>query len=193
METRTWMDRTTEILLEQVDGLSDAAWDGPSLLPDWRPREVVAHVHHNAEALLNLASWARTGVEKRMYPSMEQRDADIAVTAQLPASELRALVHGSAERLAAALDELTDEQWGSTVITAQGREVAATEIPWMRAREAGIHAIDLGGGAGFEDLPQGFVHQLVEDVVRLRLSRGEGPTLAAWLTGRETDGIGPWI
>lgn len=195
MEARTWMDRTTEILLGQVDTLSVAVWDGPSALPDWRPREIVAHVHHNAEAVINLATWAHTGIETRMYPSMEQRDADIERTAELPTSELRELVHGSAERLAVHLDQLTEEQWTRQVVTAQGRTVLATEIPWMRARETGIHVLDLGTGTSFDDLPSGFVEHLVRDVIGLRLSRGEGPVLASWLTGRGKAGdeLGRWI
>ena len=86
--------------------------------------------------------------------------------------------------LAAALDDLPAEAWDAIVVTAQGRTVPATEIPWMRAREVCIHAVDLGAGVTFGDLPADFVAALLADVVRKRAGAGEGPELAAWLTGR---------
>jgi maleylpyruvate isomerase len=70
------------------------------------------------------------------------------------------------------------------VVTAQGRTVPATEIPWMRAREVCVHAVDLGAGITFGDLPADFTAALLADVVRKRAGAGEGPELAAWLTGR---------
>jgi maleylpyruvate isomerase len=189
------MDRSTERFLAAVDAVEVNAWEAPSSLPGWRPREVVAHVHLNAEALRNLVSWATTGVETPMYASKEQRDVDIERTAELPPQQLRELAHTSAQELADDLDAMSDESWEHEVVTAQGRTVRATEIVWMRTREVAIHAIDLGTGVGFEDLEDDLVAALVRDVVGLRLRRGEGPTLASWLTGRGHAGrdLGPWI
>lgn len=113
-----------------------------------------------------------------MYASREQRDADIAATAELPPSRIRELAGTSARALASDLDALSDEAWGHEVVTAQGRTVPATEILWMRTREAAIHAIDLGTGATFDDLAHDLVAELVHDVIGLRLRRGEGATLA---------------
>lgn len=194
-DARHWMDVATEGFLAAVDDLDRPAWDAPSLLPGWRPREVVAHVHLNAEALQNLAAWAATGVETPMYASREQRDADIVRTAELAPARLRELVHTSARALGGDLDALSDADWQRQVVTAHGRHVPATEILWMRTREVAIHAIDLGTGMGFENLDGDLVDALVRDVVALRLRRGEGPTLASWLTGRGRAGhdIGPWI
>lgn len=156
---------------------------------------MVGHVHHNAEALPNLASWARTGVEIPMYDSREQRDADITATAALPQEQLRELVTRSAAALARDLDALTWEDWKRQVVTATGRTVPATEIVWIRGREVGIHAVDLGTGACFEDMEEQLLEALVHDVVGLRLRRGEGATLAAWLTGRGIAGqeLASWI
>ena len=49
--------------------LTDEELDRPSLLHGWDRRHVVAHVARNADALLNLLTWARTGTETPMYPS----------------------------------------------------------------------------------------------------------------------------
>src|SRR5690606_2397466 len=101
--------------------------------------------------------WAATGEETPMYASAEERAAGIAKRPDLTADELRSWLAGSARKLAEGLDELTDGQWESKVVTAQGRTVPATELPWMRSREACVHAVDFGTGVTFTDLPEGFL------------------------------------
>jgi maleylpyruvate isomerase len=155
------------------------------------------------------ADWAAQGTP--MYASAEQRAADIAAGAVRPPGELRGWAHGSADALAAVFAALPPSCWQAEVVTAQGRRVPATELPWMRAREVAVHTVDLGTGVVFVDLPAGFSRALVEDVVDRRSSLGDGPALdlaadgitwrvrglgepttvtlpiaepAAWLTGR---------
>jgi maleylpyruvate isomerase len=189
------MDDGTGLFLSTLASLGDHDLDRPTALPGWTGRHLVAHVHYNAQALRRLARWAATGVESRMYASPQQRNSEIENGATLPAAELRDLVQRSAGDLAAALDGLSAEAWNTTVLTAQGRSVPATEIPWMRAREVCIHAVDLGGGLTFGDLPADFVAALLADVVRKRAGAGEGAQLAAWLTGRAPDApkLGAWL
>ncbi|MGZ4550452.1 MAG: maleylpyruvate isomerase N-terminal domain-containing protein [Blastococcus sp.] len=195
MNAREWMTDATALFLQTVERLSDADLDAPTALPGWSRQHVVAHVHFNAEALLRLTAWASTGVESRMYASPEQRNAEIARGAALPAGELRDLVAGSAERLGATLAHFSPDAWHATVVTAQGRTVPATEIPWMRAREVAVHTVDLDAGVGFADLPANFVTALVTEVATKRAASGEGPALAAWLTGRATEApqLGRWL
>jgi maleylpyruvate isomerase len=147
----------------------------------------------NAEALLNLVDWARSGVEKPMYASPDQRNADIEAGALRPADELLAWFDESAQQLATAMGQLTDEQWQAPVRTAQGREVPATEIPWMRSREVMIHAVDLGTGVTFADLPDDFLEELCADI---RTKRGDVPEvqgplpeIAAYLAGRPYESV----
>ena len=78
---------------------------------------------------------------------------------------------------------LTDEQWEAEVVTAQGRTVPASETPWMRAREVMVHAVDLGTGIGFDDLPDGFLVALCDDIVGKRAAAGGGgwvPLSSSW-------------
>jgi maleylpyruvate isomerase len=65
----------------------------------------------------------------------------------------------------------------------------------MRAKEVSVHAVDLGAGARFDDLPADLVTALLVDVVTKRANGGEGPALAAWLTGRadEAPALGRWL
>lgn len=194
-DMRRRMEEATATFLGAVDLLNQDGWEAESLLPGWRPREIVAHVHHNALALRNLVTWATIGVETPMYTSREQRDADILATAQRPVAELRQLVRRSADELNNDLDGMDEAAWETRVATAQGCTVRAWNIVWMRTREVAVHAIDLDVGLTFTDLPPSFVSALVNDVVDSRLHRGEGPTLAAWLTGRGMTGedLDRWI
>ena len=78
--------------------LTDQEFDRPSLLPGWDRRHVVAHVARNADALVNLMTWARTGEETPMYPSVEARDAGIAEAAALDPPALRTELKGGTNR-----------------------------------------------------------------------------------------------
>lgn len=193
---RQWMDEGTARFLAAVDSLSDADFAASTGLPGWSRAHVVAHVHHNAQALLRLLHWARTGERTPMYASPEQRDAEIETTAALPAPRLRELVHASVGELAAAVDGLPGQAWDTEVVTAQGRTVPAREVLWMRTREVAVHAVDLEAGTGFGDLPDGLNAALVADAARKRSTAGgEAAKLAAWLTGRtaEAPRLGPWL
>jgi maleylpyruvate isomerase len=192
--------------------LSDAGFDDPTLLPGWSRRHLLGHVARNADALVNLLTWARTGEETPMYASPEARDSAIAETAVLSPALLRSGVLRAAERLAAAVMAMPEAAWVAQVRTAQGRSVPAAEVPWMRCREVWVHAADLDTGATFEETPQDVLAALVADVFRTWKRRDQAPSLtivagdrrwgsgtqavtgplpaiAAWLTGR-SDGQG---
>lgn len=183
VSSRRWAHDGTALFRAALDRVDDERLAGAAALPGWTGRHLVAHVAANADALLNLVHWARTGAPTPMYSSPSQRDADIETGAAQPSDELRSRVAVSADALDAALDELTPEQWSRQVRTAQGRTVPATEIPWMRARETMVHAVDLGGGLDLDDLPDDFLAALVDDVVGKRSSAG-GPALDVVAGGR---------
>ena len=197
-----WTEEGTELLLRAADGLTDADLGVPGPLPCWTRGHLLAHVAANAEALDNLVTWARTGVETPMYASPEERAAGIARGARLTAAEARAWLHRSAEALAEAMARLTPAQWAADVRTAQGRTLPATQIPWLRSREVMVHAVDLDRGIAFVDLPDDFLAALVDDI---RAKRGDVPTVdgpapevAAWLAGRPhglvaAPDLGPWL
>jgi maleylpyruvate isomerase len=181
-QTMAWMADGTGRLLADLAGLPDSALAAPVALPGWTRRYLLSHVAANAGALRNLVHWARTGEERRMYASNEQRDADIATGARLPAAGLRAWIDSSAQALSADLDAMPGQAWDAKVITAQGLTRSAGEIPWMRVREVYVHAIDLGAGTRWTDLPAGFLTALLDDVSARRSSQGGGPALAVAAT-----------
>jgi maleylpyruvate isomerase len=207
------MAEGTTLMLGALQSVPDAKLSDPCALPGWSGKHVVAHVSLNAEALMNLATWARTGVETPMYSSPAQRDDDIERDAKLPVAELRDRVVETAVALDASLAELTASQWGQPIRTRQGRAVTGEEIPWMRSREVMVHAVDLGASVGFADLPPDFLASLVDDIAAKRDGAGlvlvatdqdrrwtvPGETatevhgtvagLAAYLSGRETGDV----
>ncbi len=183
-----WIDEGTALCRGALGDL-----EAPSLLPGWSRRHVAAHLSLNAEALGNLVEWARTGEEHPMYPSREARNDDIEAGTSRSADELRAWFEAATAGLNASMATLTDEQWQAEVRTSRGEPMRATRIPWMRSREVMIHAVDLGNGLTFADLPTDFLEALCEDI---RTERGDAPEVhgpvsevAAYLAGRSYSGV----
>jgi maleylpyruvate isomerase len=182
---RWWADgaRAVDGALQQ---LTDDELREPSALPGWTRAHVVAHLARNADALVNLCTWARTGVETPMYPSREARDAGIEATAAEPPDALRADHAATEARLAETVAVMPDEAWSRSVRNGQGRLVAAGEIPWMRAKELWVHGVDLAAGITFADMPPDALAALVDDVLALFASRDQTPdaTIVATDIGR---------
>ncbi|WP_432102220.1 maleylpyruvate isomerase family mycothiol-dependent enzyme [Streptomyces sp. bgisy091] len=176
-DARRWAELGTGLMLEAVSGLDDAGYATPSALPGWTRAHVTAHVAANAEALSNLVHWAATGEPTPMYASPGERAAGIERGRALPAAELTAWLGESARALSKAMDALSGAQWHAEVLTAQGRTVPATELPWMRSREVCVHAVDLATGVTFGALPQDFLVALCDDVVGKRAT-APGPALS---------------
>ncbi|UDY23388.1 maleylpyruvate isomerase family mycothiol-dependent enzyme [Nocardioides sp. Kera G14] len=208
-EARAWAELGNELVLKAAAGLTDDDLRAPSTLPGWSVGNLVAHIAANGDALLNLVTWAKTGVETPMYASATDRAEGIAKGDTLSASEATTWLESSIRALAEGFDSLTSEEWSNEVVTAQGRTVPATELPYMRSREGLIHAVDLStstarGDIDFSALPEGFLDALIEDICGKRglsadeLPEGTKADVAAWLAGRPhalTDApeIGAWL
>jgi maleylpyruvate isomerase len=207
-----WCRQGEVLLAATIDRLDDADLEGPSLLPGWSRRQVVAHVARNADALVNLLRWARTGVETPMYASPDARWQGILEASALPPTQLRAEARRSSELLQAEADSLPDGAWAVLVRTAQGRTVPAGDVAWMRCREVWVHAVDVAAGTTFADVPVDVCDALVADVFASWERRGETvdiliesggrswgtgaqllvgdrAAVTAWVTGR-SDGAG---
>jgi maleylpyruvate isomerase len=204
-----WVGAGQELFEQAVAGCSDLR--GPSRLPGWTRGHVVTHVARNAEALVRLLTWARTGIETPMYPSIQARAADIEAGAGRALAEQLDDVRSTAAAFAAAAKELTAQHWKATVHHRRG-PVPASTVPWMRVREVWLHLIDLDAGAGLDVLPEDIATELVRDVagwmhtrvptrIEIPVPSGEPvtfgprtgtpvrvsgpvPELAGWLTGR---------
>jgi maleylpyruvate isomerase len=146
--------------------LTESAIAEPSRLPGWTRGHVLAHVARNADGLVNLLDWARTGVRTPQYPSPEARAADIEAGAARPAAEHLDDLRQSAERFAAAVAELPADRWSFAY---GGRDGTAARVVWRRLREVEVHHVDLhvdsDGGYQPQDWPAPFAHRLLHELV----------------------------
>ncbi|HEY5881428.1 MAG TPA: maleylpyruvate isomerase family mycothiol-dependent enzyme [Nakamurella sp.] len=180
--------RGTDYFSRRLDGLTDAEYEAPSLLPGWDRRHVIAHVGYNARALTRLVRWAHSGAEIPMYASTQARDAEIDAGATMPPDALRSLHHRELDNLTTAWRDLPADRWDFPVRTAQGRTVPVSVTPWMRVREVWLHAVDLDNGGRFEDFPPELVDRLLVDITSWWARSGDGTDLVL----RPTDRAGPW-
>jgi maleylpyruvate isomerase len=160
------VDRATERLLATVARLTDEELASASLLPAWSRGHVLSHVARNADGLVNLLTWARTGVETPQYPSKQARADGIEAGAKRPAAEHLADVADSAARLAGYAATMPAEAWLRTVRWTSGAEGRAAAVMWSRLREVEIHHVDLDAGYTPAQWPDSFTLRLLRGVAQ---------------------------
>lgn len=183
-DTLAWAGDGAAHLRGLMVRLADEAFVAPSALPGWSRAHVLSHVARNADAMVNLLTWARTGTVTPAYPSREQRDADIEAGAGRPAAAIRADVEATSDALTGVVKAMPEAAWSATVRNTQGVAIVATDIPWARAREMWVHAVDLDVGASFADLPLPMVYELLTDVTATLAAKQCGPPVRLVATGR---------
>ncbi len=211
------LQASTGALQHTMAQLTDEQARESSLLPGWTRGHVLTHVARNADAMLNLVTWARTGEETPMYASREKRDADIEEGSTRSADALVTDVSETHDRLFTALHELPESRRSAEVrYGAADTRTEATMIPVMRRTEVELHHVDLDLDRTLAHLPEDFVEFMLGEVAAdysaraevagfvLVASDGAGrwtvdpggpeiigspPSLLGWLLGR-TDGIG---
>ena len=160
---------------EIVSAMDEATSHGASLLPGWSRRHVISHLARNADGLVNLLNWAKTGIEHPMYASAADRDADIDEGSrrlfQIQQEDLAA----ASGRFFTAADDLPTGDWTATVTARGGVAVPATIIPWMRVNELLVHTVDLDRDVTFDDLVETAGEHL-ETVLSFMVSRFAGRT-----------------
>jgi maleylpyruvate isomerase len=206
------IEAATSRLLVTAKTLSDADVLAPSGLPRWSRGHVLSHIARNADSLVNLLSWAATGVERPQYPSAEARDADIEAGADRPAAEQLADIEASSQRFSEAAAAVPAGHWQNEVRWLSGEPRPASKILDARLREVAIHHIDLDAGYTASDWPSQFGLRVLVSVlpafevrgiepvtlvpsdvdVRIDVSggsavevRGRASALATWVLGRD--------
>ena len=198
-------------------GLDPARLAAPARLPGWTRGHVLSHLARNADALVNLLTWARTGTEARMYASPAERADGIEAGAHRALPEQLADLAAAGQRFAAAAAAVPPGRREFTVLSGQGREIPASEVPWLRVREVWLHLVDLDAGDGIDAIPADVAWVLAVDVAgwmsarteatadlkadghdAIRLGPADGPAgavvagspqrIAGWLTGRSPGG-----
>ncbi|WP_019201126.1 maleylpyruvate isomerase family mycothiol-dependent enzyme [Tsukamurella sp. 1534] len=190
-ERLTWCRRGTAHFARALSDLTDDDLLLPSGLAGWSRRHLVAHVAYNAAALCRVMDWARTGVETPMYSSPSARNEEIEAGSSLNPAALRNLYDHTVARLDERWRNATGAVWAAPVRTAQGRDVAAAETVWMRTREVWVHAVDLGAGARFGDIPPVVLDGLLGDVVSKWRGAGDGGEYVLHIAGRDPLPVDP--
>ena len=103
--------RADHSLVRTVDGLPEASYAEPSLLPDWSRGHVVAHLALNAEGLSRVLTGAHTGQPATMYDSPEARDADIDELASAPAADVRNRLLAATTSFEQAIGAMREKDW----------------------------------------------------------------------------------
>jgi maleylpyruvate isomerase len=183
--TLAWAKDGAEHLRGLMGRLGGDTLAMPSGLPGWTRAHLLTHVARNADALINLLEWARTGTRVPAYAGEGRRDADIEVGAKRSAAEIRADVVASSDRLADAVRRLPAGAWSATV-EIRGHRIPVTDVLWLRAVETWVHAVDLDVGASFTDLPQPMLLALVGEAAATRGERAELPPVVLVATGEPT-------
>ncbi|MPY97943.1 MAG: maleylpyruvate isomerase family mycothiol-dependent enzyme [Actinophytocola sp.] len=147
-----------------VAGLHPDAVPEPSALPGWTRGHVITHVARNADALVNLLTWARTGTETPMYATPDQRNSDIEAGAGRSLAEQLDDLRKSGLRFADAAGAMSPDDWQAVVRNAQGVPMSASTVPWFRVREVWLHLVDLDAGPGVDVIPDDVAVELVRDV-----------------------------
>ncbi|RDI65793.1 maleylpyruvate isomerase [Nocardia pseudobrasiliensis] len=159
------VDRATQRLLNAVDKLTDDDVPAPSLLPDWTRGHLLAHLARNADGLLNLLLWARTGIETPQYASQFLRDSDIENGAPRPIAEQLTDLRAASDRWLALARTMPADRWAYEVRARTGKQLPASAIPWLRLRELEIHHVDLNIGYTPQDWPAEFVARMLAERV----------------------------
>jgi maleylpyruvate isomerase len=188
-----WQAEGTRLVERAVAALTDADLAAASALPGWTRAHLVAHLARNADALVNLLDWAATGEPHPMYAAPGRREQDIEASAAQQPDVLRADLWAADARLAKAVADLPAVAWAARVRSAQGRDIPATEVPWLRVREVWVHLVDLGGRWTPADLPADLIGPLLVDVTTALGRKPDAPAVALVADdGTRNWAIGRW-
>ncbi|MFC4859049.1 maleylpyruvate isomerase family mycothiol-dependent enzyme [Actinophytocola glycyrrhizae] len=166
--------QATERLDHVVAGLDENTVHQPSGLPGWSRAHVVSHLARNADGLVNLLTWARTGVEHPMYASTADRDADIEEGAGRLAQILVEDLRAASDRLMVAATGMPEHAWSAPVMARLPASFPAANIPSMRLHEVWVHLVDLDAGFSFDQVPNDHLEHLVAEAVTRHINRPDG-------------------
>jgi maleylpyruvate isomerase len=206
------IEAATARMIATAKTLSDADVLAPSGLPEWSRGHVLTHIARNADSLVNLLTWAATGVPHPQYPNEEAREAGIEAGAGRPAGEQVADIEASHVRFQEAVAAVPAGSWQRDVRWMSGEPRPASSVLDARLREVAIHHLDLDAGYTASDWPSPFAFRILVAVlpafevrgidpvtlvpsdvdVRIDVSggsaievRGPASALATWVLGRD--------
>jgi maleylpyruvate isomerase len=153
----------THRLLGDTISVTDEQWRAPSRLPEWSRGHVASHLARQADAIVRLTEWAKTGVRNDMYASPEERSEQIEAGSGRSGLDLQIDLDESAGRLGQAFESLDAAGgWDAEVEMRGGLRVPARLLPLARMLEVAIHHVDLDVGYEITDLDAPTAEWLLE-------------------------------
>ena len=193
---RGLVNAATARLLGDTIAVRDEDWPGPSRLPGWSRGHVASHIARQADGMVRLTEWARSGQRQDMYASAEQREADINAGAGRSGLELQIDLDTSAGRLDQAFDTLDEAAWDAIVELRSGTKVPARLLPLARLLEVVVHHVDLDVRFEVDQIENATAEWLLEwcafrvrdkeDFPRLDLTSESGFTISLGNAGEPT-------
>lgn len=156
--------RGTAYFLRLLAQLPERAYDEPGhpASPHDR-RTTIATVGYDARGWATLVGAIRGKRGKAVTFASGERAAAISSGATLPPHALRHLVEHSAVHLTVEWRDLPAADWSCEGSDDQGVPLPISRIPWLRARQTWLAAVDLGWGGTFGDFPPALIDRLVAE------------------------------
>ena len=176
------VEQATARLFEVIDRMDDTIVRGPSGLTDWTRGHVLTHLARNADALVNLLTWAKTGVVHETYTSRQDRNADIEQGATRPLWLMREDLIAACDRFKAAAAAVDTSNWQTEVTSSRGELILAYQIPWIRLREVWVHLMDLDQDVWFDQIPDEHLEFLIDDAIAHYAGRQDTPAATLHVT-----------
>ena len=168
----------THQLLGDTISVTDEQWRAPSRLPEWSRGHVATHLARQADAIVRLTEWAKTGVRNDMYASPQERSEQIEAGSGRSGLDLQIDLDESAGRLEQAFESLDAAgAWDAEVEMRGGLRVQARLLPLARMLEVAIHHVDLDVGYEITDLDAPTAEWLLEWCAFRLKHRDEFPQL----------------
>ena len=158
-----WARRGTAYFARLLNTMSDAELDRPSMVPGWSRRHVVAHVGYGARRLCRIIEAARASRDAEIE-TPEDRAAEIALGATLPAHALRNLFKHTEVHLNVEWRDLTDADWDRPAVLPDGTRATLRDTAPFRARDIWMRSVELGLGATYDDMPPDLREDLPGDL-----------------------------
>jgi maleylpyruvate isomerase len=178
------IDHATQRLLGTAREIAEPDLRQPSLLAGWTRGHVLAHLARGADAMRHLLVGARSGQDRPVFASEQERAAAIEHAAGLSTKELTADVAGSAMALRTISRQLPDDAWQFPVRLRDSGPFPAARLLTLRLIEVELHHCDLGTGYGPADWPASFASmELAEPMRSLREDRLRRAQQASSATG----------
>jgi maleylpyruvate isomerase len=138
-------------------------------------RHIIAHIGYHARLLSEIVGWVRSNRDGHLPFGAEVDSEDVRQQVTLPARALRNLFVHSGVHLDVEWRDLSDAQWHMSVQDRSGQPIAIQETPGRRARAIWLHAMDLGAGGRYDDIPPELLGSLIRDVAERKSQTADGP------------------